>query len=263
MRPLLFHIGPIPIRAYGLMIVIGFLCGLWLAIRRGKKENISKDFMMDLAFYLLLAALLGSKILHIIIFWHDYVAQLPELVRHPTELFTYLGSGLIFFGGLIAAVPIGILYIKKHGLPVWKIADIAAPSFPLAHGFGRLGCFLAGCCYGKPCDLPWAVTFNHPDSLAPMNVPLHPTQLYSAIFNFLVVVILLILTPYFKRYGQLFWTYVLLYSSGRFIIEFFRADPRGSLINGLLSTSQFIGLIIIFLAIGAQIWLARTGTVRN
>lgn len=262
MRPLLFQIGPFPIRSYGLMIVIGFLCGIWLATHRAKKEGIDKEIIMDLSFYLLLSALIGSKLLHVIIFWQDYYEQFPSLIAHPAAIFEFLGSGLVFFGGLLAAVPTGIYYLKKHHLPIWQMADIFAPAIPLAHGFGRIGCFLAGCCYGKACDLPWAVEFHNHDSLAILDVPLHPTQLYSSLFNFSLCILLIILSPYLKKYGQLFGTYMLIYPLGRSFIEFFRADARGSLFGGLVSTSQFISILIFFAAIFFLWWLRKNGTLR-
>lgn len=262
MKPLLFQIGPIPIHSYGLMIVIGFLSGLWLAIYRGKKRGIDKEIFMDLGFYLLLSAMFGAKLLHVIIFWHDYVRDIPQIWNHPKELFTYLGSGLVFFGGLLFAIPAGIIYIYKKDLPLWEVADIFVPSIPLAHGFGRIGCFLAGCCYGKQCSLPWAVTFTNSQSLAPTNIPIHPTQLYSSITNFTIAGILLILSSKLPRYGQLFWTYLIIYPICRFIIEFYRDDPRGTVIWGL-TTSQFIGIIVFIIAIIAQIIFAKRGKLRQ
>lgn len=263
MRPLLIEIGPVPIRSYGLMIVIGFLFGLWLAIRRGNREGIAREIIVDLSFYLLLSALIGSKLLHVIIFWSSYVADIPHLWSEPIKLLNYLGSGLVFFGGFLAAVPTGIIYVRRHGLSVWQMADIIAPSIPLAHGFGRIGCFLAGCCYGKECDLPWAVVFTNEESLAPLHVHLHPTQLYEALFNFALAASLVVLSPYLRRYGQLFWTYVMAYAIGRSVIEFFRDDERGSILGGVLSTSQVIALVLFAGALLVQIVLIRYGLLRE
>ncbi|MBN2383668.1 prolipoprotein diacylglyceryl transferase [bacterium] len=252
MHPILIHIGPIPIRSYGFMIVCGFLVGVWLAIRRGRKVGITPETVIDLCFAILLSALIGSKLLHLIIFWPDYLVDIPRLRHHPIDLFVYLGSGLIFFGGLIAAIPTAIFFVRKRKLGIWTVADVLAPSIPLAHGFGRIGCFLAGCCFGKLCEAPWAVTFHNPNSMAPLGIPLHPTQLYSAFWNFSLAAILLLLGPRLKRSGQLFWMYILLYPIGRFVIEFYRADQRGFILSGALSTSQFIGIVLVLVAIAAQ-----------
>jgi len=263
MKPLLFEIGPVPIRSYGLMIVLGFLFALWLVCSRAKKENVSREIIIDLSFYLLFSAIIGSKILHVLIFWKLYVQEIPTLLSEPKELFNFMGSGLIFFGGLLAAIPTGIIYLKKKGIYIWKIADIIVPGIPLAHAFGRIGCFFAGCCHGKICETPWAVTFSNSDSLAPQNIPLHPTQLYASALNIGLVIILLLLSPHIKKYGQLFWTYVLLYPICRFIIEMFRNDERGFLFNGFLSTSQFISILLFCSAIVAHSIIARKGKLKT
>jgi len=263
MSPILIHLGPLPIRAYGFMIVIGFLSAVWLAVRQGRRQGIDKNLIIDLCFTILVSALIGSKLLHLIVFWHDYVVDIPQLWRHPAQLLTYLGSGLIFFGGLLAAIPAAIYFLRKRSLKIWLMADILAPSIPLAHGFGRIGCFLAGCCYGKACHLPWGVTFSDPNSLAPVGIPLHPTQLYSSICNFSLVAVLLFLRPRYRKNGQLFWTYLLLYPIGRFIIEFFRDDERGFVLNGVLSTSQFISICIFLVALGAHLYLLLTDPTKQ
>lgn len=263
MHPIMLEIGPVPIRSYGLMIVIGFLLGLWLSIKRGQREGIAREIIIDLSFYLLLSALIGSKLLHIIIFWNSYIKDIPLIWSEPITLINYLGSGLIFFGGFLAAVPTGILYLRRHGLSVWQMADIIAPAIPLAHGFGRIGCFLAGCCYGRECSLPWAVVFTNEDSLAPLNIPLHPTQLYESLFNFTLAASLVVLSPYLRRYGQLFWTYVMTYAIGRTLIEFFRDDERGSILGGDVSTSQVIAFGLFICSLIVQCLIARYGVRRE
>jgi phosphatidylglycerol:prolipoprotein diacylglycerol transferase len=249
MHPILFEIpkivfgdwtiGPIPIRMYGLMIGIGFLLGIFLASRRAKKEGIDPDRIMDMGVYLLLAAIVGSRILYVL-------TTLREFKANPLDVFAIWKGGLVFYGGLLAAIPVGIWYVRKHKLPVWKTADIMAPSIALGHAFGRLGCFFAGCCYGAVCSGPLCITFHDRHSLAPLGVPLFPTQLMESGGEFLIFGILMFLWPRRKYDGQLFWLYPIFYSILRFTIEFFRGDAeRGVYFGGLISTSQLIAVLML------------------
>jgi phosphatidylglycerol:prolipoprotein diacylglycerol transferase len=246
MHPILFEIpkidlgswtiGPIPIRMYGLMIGIGFLLGIYLASRRAKKEGLNPDLILDMGVYLLLAAIIGSRLLHVL-------TNLQDFSRNPFDAFAIWKGGLVFYGGVLAAVPVGIWYVKKHNLPVWQTADIIAPYAALGHAFGRLGCFFAGCCYGAPCSGPVCITFSDPQSLAPQGVPLFPSQLMESGGEFLVFGLLLFLRRYKKFDGQLFWLYLLFYAVLRFALEFFRGDvDRGVYFGGLISTSQIIAI---------------------
>ncbi len=264
MHPILFEIpkiefgnwfiGPIPIRLYGLMIGIGFLLGIYLASRRGKKEGIDPDRILDMGVYLLLAAIIGSRLLYVL-------TNLQEFSANPLEAFAIWKGGLVFYGGMLAAVPVGIWYVRKHNLPVWKTADVIAPYAALGHGFGRLGCFFAGCCYGAPCSGPVCITFNDPHSLAPLGVPLFPTQLMESGGEFLIFGVLIMLRRYKKFDGQLFWFYPLFYSVLRFIIEFFRGDAvRGVYFGGLISTSQIIAIGMFALS-GVMLLRLRNATI--
>lgn len=234
--PEFFGIGPIPIRLYGLMIGIGFLLGIWLASRRAKQEGINPDRILDMGVYLLLAAIIGSRILYVLI-------NLPEFRNNPLDVFAIWKGGLVFFGGLLAAVPVGFWYVRKHRLPPWKTADIMAPYIALGHAFGRLGCFFAGCCFGSACDGPLCITFTDPQSLAPLGVPLYPTQLMESGGEFLIFGLLLLIRQRKAFDGQVFWFYPLFYSILRFVVEEFRGDAaRGLYFGGLLSTSQLIAI---------------------
>jgi phosphatidylglycerol:prolipoprotein diacylglycerol transferase len=248
MHPILFEIpkieigdwiiGPIPIRMYGLMIGIGFLLGIYLASRRAKKEGLNQDLILDMGVYLLLAAIIGSRVLYVL-------TTLQEFTRNPLDVFAIWKGGLVFYGGLLAAVPVGIWYVKKHSLPVWKTSDIMAPYVALGHAFGRLGCFFAGCCYGAPCSGPFCITFNDSHSLAPLGVPLFPTQLMESGGEFFVFGSLIFLRRYKKFDGQLFWLYSIFYAVLRFSVEFFRGDAvRGLYFGGLISTSQIIAVLM-------------------
>ncbi|MBU2621537.1 MAG: prolipoprotein diacylglyceryl transferase [Proteobacteria bacterium] len=234
MFPVLLKIGPLSIFTYGFFIAVGFLAGIYIAVKEARRLGENPEMIMDLCFYLLVAAIIGSRLF--------YVATNPKMfLDDPVEILKIWNGGLVFYGGFIAALITGIIYLKAKNIPVWKTADIMVPSVALAHFFGRIGCFFAGCCYGKYCDLPWAVTFNNPDSLAPQGLPLHPTQLYSA-FNNLAIFLLLFFLRKRKDYdGQLFWIYVLIYGITRSFIEIFRADFRGEFHYGIFSVSQVVG----------------------
>lgn len=234
MFPVLLKIGPISMFTYGFFIAVGFLAGIFLAVKEAKRLGEDHEKIMDLCFYLLIAAILGSRLF--------YVATSPEMfLKNPVEILKIWNGGLVFYGGFIAALVTGIVFLKVKNILLWKTADIMAPSIALAHFFGRIGCFFAGCCYGKYCDLPWAITFNHPDSLAPTGIPLHPTQLYEALGNLGIFLFLYFFSKRKKYDGQIFWMYVLLYGITRSVIETFRGDFRGDYIFENLSVSQVIG----------------------
>lgn len=246
MHPILFEIpkieignwiiGPIPIRMYGLMIGIGFLLSIWLASRRARKEGIDPDRILDMGVYLLLAAIVGSRILYVL-------TNLNEFSRNPFEAFAIWKGGLVFYGGLLAAVPVGLWYVKKYNIPMWKTADIMAPFIALAHVFGRFGCFFAGCCYGAPCGGDICITYHDSHTLAPVGVSLYPTQLFEAGGEFINFLLLLALYRRKTFDGQVFWFYPFLYSILRFIVEFFRGDTaRGVYFGGAISTSQIIAI---------------------
>jgi phosphatidylglycerol---prolipoprotein diacylglyceryl transferase len=246
MHPILFEIpkidlggwtiGPIPIRMYGLMIGLGFLVAVWLASRRAKKEGIDPERIMDMGVYLLLAAIIGSRLFYVLV-------NLQEFQRNWLDAFAIWKGGLVFYGGLIGAVAIGIWYVRKHDLPVWKTADIVAPYIALGHMFGRFGCFFAGCCYGAPCHTSVGITFSDTHSLAPLDVPLYPTQLFEAGGEFANFLVLLAVYRFRKFDGQVFWLYPALYSILRFIVEFFRGDEaRGVYFGGSISTSQLVSI---------------------
>ncbi len=252
MHPILFEIPrieffnwvlvPVPIRLYGLMIGLGFVIGVFLAAGQAKKEGVDANRVIDLGVYMLLTAIVGSRLLFVL-------TDLEHFAARPLEAFAIWKGGLVFYGGLLAAVPVGIWYVNRHSLPIWKTADIMAPSIALGQAFGRLGCFSAGCCYGAPCSTAIGITFSDPHSLAPLGVPLYPTQLRESSGAFLIFLALLLLRRARKFDGQLFWLYALLYAVLRFIIEFFRGDAiRGLYFGDAVSTSQIIALGMFILS---------------
>jgi len=244
MYPFLFQSGSFTIYAYGFFIAVGFVTALTLASLkiRKSKGGISFGNLIDLFFYTILSAIIGSRILFVWINFDDYR-------QYPLQIFKLWEGGLVFYGGLILAIGVSLWYMRWHRLPLWKVADLISPFIALGLSFGRIGCFLAGCCYGKETSLPWGVVFKSPDSLAPLNVPLHPTQLYDAA-NGLAIFFFLSWMEKRKMFdGQIFWLFLFLYSVTRFFIEILRGDPRGFLFGDLFSTSQAIGILLAILSL--------------
>jgi phosphatidylglycerol---prolipoprotein diacylglyceryl transferase len=245
--------GPITVYTYGVLLAAAYLLGLQLAIVRARKRNLDGTRVMDLGIYIIISALIGAKLLLLI-------TDFQTFRNNPAELFSLFRSGGVFYGGLILAVGVALVYIRRVGLPLWTTCDVFAPGIALGHVVGRFGCFFAGCCYGKPTSVPWAVTFTDPFALAnvgtPLNTPLHPTQLYEAGAEFLILLLLLGTERKGRPFaGRTFWLYMLLYAVSRFIIEFFRGDERGAV--GVLSTSQFISVVLAPLAVAMLVYLSR------
>ena len=243
MHPVLFKLGPVTIHTYGVLIALAFLAGITIASSEAVRKGIDKDRMVDLCLYLLAAAIVGSRLLEVAVEYRYYM-------RHPLEIFMIWKGGLVFYGGFILAVLTGVWYLNRHSMPLWKVADILAPCIALGQAIGRLGCFSAGCCYGKPTDLPWGVTFTDLDSLAVLGVPLHPTQIYESAGTLSIFAFLWLYRKKTAFEGQLFWLYVMLYSVLRFAIEFARGDAVRGFVNFAsftLSTSQAVA-IMAFLA---------------
>jgi phosphatidylglycerol:prolipoprotein diacylglycerol transferase len=245
--------GPITVYTYGVLLAAAYLLGLQLAMVRARKRNLDATRVMDLGIYIIISALIGAKLLLL-------VTDFQTFRNNPAELFSLFRSGGVFYGGLILAVAVALLYIRRVGLPLWTTCDVFAPGIALGHVVGRFGCFFAGCCYGKPTNMPWAITFKDTFAAAnvgtPLNVPLHPTQLYEAGAEFLILMLLLVTERKGKPFaGRTFWLYMLLYAVSRFVIEFYRGDERGAV--GVLSTSQFISVILGPLAIFMLVYLAR------
>src|SRR6476469_1886972 len=234
MHPSLLDLGPATIYTYGVLLAAAYLLGLKLAMVRAARRGLDQARVLDLGIY--------------------------TIVSDPSELITLARSGGVFYGGLILAVSVALWYIRKIGLPLWTTCDVFAPGIALGHVVGRFGCFFAGCCWGKPTDVPWAITFTNPYAAAnvgtPLNVPLHPTQLYEAGAEALILGLLLFTERRGRTYpGRTFWLYMLLYAISRFIIEFYRGDERGTV--WIFSTSQFISVLLAPLSIVMLVYLAR------
>lgn len=256
MYPRLLELGPFTVYSYGVLLAAAYLLALYMAVRRARARGIDGDRVLDLGIYVIVSALLGAKLLLLIV-------DFDVFRRNPAELWTLLRSGGVFYGGLVVATVVGIWYARRHRLPMWQTADVVAPGIALGHVVGRMGCVLAGCCYGKPTSLPWGITFDNIFAATnvgtPLHVALHPTQLYDAGVNFLILLVLLATERRGRTFpGRTFWVYILLYAVSRFAVEFFRGDPRGML--GGFATSQVIALALAPLAIVMLVILGRRAT---
>ncbi|MFW5760488.1 MAG: prolipoprotein diacylglyceryl transferase [Cyclobacteriaceae bacterium] len=254
MYPELFHI-PLPewlqkilpaefiVQGYGTMIALGIVAALLYAQSGASKLGIEKNKMIDLFIFVFIAAFIGGRFFH-------FFEKPDYYFGNPANMLEISGSGFVFYGSLIFAVPVMLWFFKKNKMPVMSMLDVMAGVALLVHMFGRMGCFLAGCCHGLPADHALAVTFTHPASKAdPLGVPLHPTQLYE-VFMLLVIFAAISVIRKRKQFeGQLFLVYIILYAIGRSIIEIFRGDEiRGFVLDGIISHSQFISIIIIAIA---------------
>lgn len=247
MYPILLKIGSFTLHTYGVLLAIGFFLAVLVALKEARRVGIDPNIIMDLAFYIFLAALIGSRLFYVLSSWEEFR-------DNPVDIFRFWRGGLVFYGGLILAFLVGLWYVKKQHLKFAPLADIVAPSLALGQAIGRLGCFSAGCCYGKPTDLPWAVTFKDPFTLAPRDISLHPTQLYESLATFAIFLTLIFMRRQERFQGKLFWYYLLFYSTARFIIEFFRNDPRGWVIPEIFSPAQAIGVLAALLALFVLWW---------
>jgi phosphatidylglycerol---prolipoprotein diacylglyceryl transferase len=252
--PELLTLGPLTVYTYGVLLAAAYLLGLRLAMTRARGRGLDPNRALDLGIAIIVSALVGAKLLLVIV-------EFDHFRRDPTEILSILRAGGVFYGGLIAAVAVAFWYMRRHEMPLWTTCDVFAPGIALGHAVGRLGCLAAGCCYGRPTELPWGITFTNPTAAAnvgtPLGVPLHPTQLYESAAELLILGFLLATEKKGRRFdGRTFWSYMVLYGASRFVIEFFRGDERG-MVFGAVSTSQFISLIVVPLAVGMLFRLSR------
>lgn len=258
MYPILFEIGNWPVYSYGVLLAAAYLIGLQLAVVRARRAGVDPAKVMDLGIYLIIAALVGAKLMLIAVDFNYFRQQ-------PRELLSLVRAGGVFYGGLIGAVLVGIWLVRKYKLPVWSTADLMAPGIALGHVVGRFGCLLAGCCYGRPTDAAWGITFTNPVANAnvgtPLNIPLHPTQLYDAGAELLILTILLVTERRGRPFaGRTFWLYMGLYAVSRFIVEFYRGDLQRGDVFGVFSTSQFVSLLLVPVAVTMLAILRRRGS---
>jgi phosphatidylglycerol:prolipoprotein diacylglycerol transferase len=254
MHPVLFEAGGFTIYSYGVLLAAAYLLGLQFALVRARQRGLDGQRVMDLGIWIIVSALVGAKLLLLVVDFREFTTR-------PGDLIGLARSGGVFYGGLIAAVVVALIYLRRHRMPLWTTTDVFAPGIALGHGVGRMGCLLAGCCFGRPTDVPWAITFTNPAAAAnvgtPLGVPLHPTQIYDALAELAILVFLLVWERRGRPFpGRTFWSYLLLYAISRFVIEFYRGDSRG-VVFGSVSTSQFVSLLLVPVSIVMLFLLSR------
>jgi phosphatidylglycerol:prolipoprotein diacylglycerol transferase len=251
MYPILFRIFGFEIRAYGVMIAIAAIAGTILGAREAKRRGLNPDLVYDFVFYAILAAIIGSRIYYVLFFDPAY------FIKNPLEMFAIWKGGLAIHGGLIAGLLTAIWFTKKHGLSFWFFTDTVTPSVILGQAIGRGACTMNGCSYGKPTNLPWAITFTNPDAAAPLGIPLHPTQIYELILDLAIFAMVFLLRKKIKFNGQLFLIYGMAYGIARFIVEGFRGDQLT--IGGYISTAQTISIVIFIISLMLYLYLKKGG----
>lgn len=221
MYPILVKLGPLTIHTYGFMMAVGVALGLWFIYRQAKKAGLDANRIMDAAFYTIIVSLLGAKLIL-------FLSNISYYVSFPRELFSLARSGGVFQGGLFFGTVFALWYFHRKKIPTWATADLIAPALAMGHGFGRIGCFSAGCCYGTECAAPWAVVFHNKYAAGltgvHLDTPMHPVQLYEAVLNFINFGVLFLILKKKKFDGQVFALYILNYSVIRFFTEYFRGD---------------------------------------
>jgi len=249
MKNELLTIGPVTVHGYGLMIAIGVVAAYMAAVFRAKRKSLNHELIFDLTMWCLIGGILGAKLLYLI-------TQIKSIIADP-KLLLDISNGFVVYGGIIGGILAGYLFCKKHKLNFFQYFDLVMPSIALAQGFGRLGCLLAGCCYGLETNSPFSLVFQE-SKFAPNHVHLIPTQPISSFLNFVNFFALVFISGRTKADGQVAGFYLIFYSAGRFILEFFRGDlERGTV--GSLSTSQFISVFLLAFGLGIVIVRGKTG----
>ncbi len=243
MFPKLISIGSFYIPTYGVLVALGFLAGLWITSKLARAAGFSADKITNLAVYCAISGILGAKLFM-------FLFDLGDYIRNPGQIFTLetLQAAGVFHGGFIAALLVSVWYMRREKLPVLRTMDIFAPGVALGQAIGRLGCFAAGCCWGRACYLPWGVRFRSDfASPVPLDRPLHPVQLYESAADLLIFAVLYRLFQKSPRPGSVIGGYLVLYSTARFIIEFFREHEQA--LVGPFSLTQWIALGLLLLGL--------------
>jgi phosphatidylglycerol:prolipoprotein diacylglycerol transferase len=251
MYPILFEVGTVHIYSYGLMIALGIIAGMIYLVVAGRKSvGLTFDQANSLFLYVFFAAVIGGKLF---LFFEDPSGYLADPLR------LIAGQGFVFYGSFLLTIPTMLWYFHRNKLPALKMLDVMAVTTCLVHMLGRIGCFLAGCCHGKPTDSIIGVTYTNPVCYAdPLNTPLYPTQLLEAAYIFGVMLFLIFMKNRSTFNGQLFLIYLMMYAAGRFVLEFLRGDEgRGFILDGYLSHSQLIALSILAIVVFFYVRLSK------
>lgn len=256
MYPELFHWGFLHVRTYGLLLAVAFLVGTWIALREARRLGLDEDHLVTVILVTLVASILGARALYVLEHIGDYRQSWGSVLA-------VWQGGLTLYGGVAAGTIVGLWSAKRLHLPMWTVADALAPSVALGTGFGRVGCFLNGCCYGRPTKLPWGVVYP-PDSFPGLefgDTPIHPAQLYFAVGGVILFVILWALRRHLRTPGVLFWLFIILFGAMRFFLDFTRAYEPAAIITQFGTTpitqSQAISVVMVLFGILMTLRLRR------
>ncbi len=239
-HPIAFQLGRLTVTSYGILVALGFIAGLWTASRRALLDGIPAEKILDAGSWIIVGSILGARVLYVVSYWNE------EFAGHPlVQIFAIWRGGLVFYGGLIGASVATMLYVRRAHLSLWKLADALAPSVALGSVFGRIGCLLNGCCYGRVCHLPWAITFPEISRAAPPGVPLHPTEIYDSLLNLASYFFLAWLYRRKKYDGQVFALFLVIYACTRFFVEIFRGDYPEYYLGGWATPAQLVSVGIL------------------
>lgn len=254
MHPFLFHIGDVPVPTYGVMALLAYGASVLVMLHYAKREGLDRRNVVDGITLAIAAGLVGARLLEVIVSWR-------KIVDDPGHLKTLVFSNGVWLGGVIAAISFGLWWFRRSGIPIPKGLDILGMVGAISTVVSRWGCFFSGCCFGKPTDLPWGVTFPEIAHRLHSGIPygpIHPTQIYQSLVGLAVFVILALVYRRKRFDGQIMMLYLLLLSVTRFFMEYLRGDAqRGFVIEGVLSTSQFIGILLFVVGLAAYIYLYR------
>ncbi|MFW5867219.1 MAG: prolipoprotein diacylglyceryl transferase [Armatimonadota bacterium] len=248
----LHSFGPIAVRSWGTMLMLGFILALLWAIWDSRSDDdIDVDLLIDVTLAILIGAVAGSRLMAVALNWGDFAGQ-------PLEIFKVWEGGLSFHGGLIGGILGAALYISRREVSFLRIADLFAPSIAIGYAVTRVGCYLNGCCYGAPSDMPWAIALPHIAGPGDSLVPRHPAQLYASVGSMVVFALLLLVRKHLHRNGHLFLAYLAFYSAMRFVVEFFRRGASAEAFGPIpsLTVAQFASICIALtaLAVMAATW---------
>lgn len=262
MHPIAFKFGTWPVYWYGVLVALGFVAGLWTASRRAPLSGLRSEQAADAGPWLIVGAIIGARILHVVTYWKESFAGEPWW-----EVFMVQRGGLVFYGGLIGASLAIILYSRIRRVPLWKLADVLAPSIALGYVFGRLGCLSKGCCYGSQCSLPWAITYPRGHETFPVNaehgMAVHPTQVYDSLLNLALYLFLAWLYRRKKFDGQVFGVYLICYAFTRSFVEYFRGDYDAAHRHGVFTPAQLVSIGILAAGIILFAVLRKTNGAAN
>ncbi|MCS6830011.1 MAG: prolipoprotein diacylglyceryl transferase [bacterium] len=240
MHPVLFHIGPLEVRSYGVMIVVGFALAVWWSMRTAPRYGIDAQNVLDMVLGTALTGVLTSRLVFVLLNWQGFA-------REPLRTLYFWEGGLSFHGAVVGGGLAVAVMSRRRGIPFLQLADVLAPGVALAYAVGRIGCFLGGCCYGVPTNLPWACSFQDPFNPHVHTPPSHPTQLYASLSNLFIFALLARMQKPPHPVGKVFWAYLVLYGVYRFIVEFWRIGATSSVLALGLSDAQWVSVVMVLL----------------